>query len=167
MTKVNVNAASREELIDIAGLSAETAERLIRLRDEHGRIDGPEALSMLLRTDRAMLVRLRDELDFTDEDDGALGADVQSRRHMLAEQTLALARACFDTLNKQIWDNMQTALALARAREWHEVVSIQQAHVASALGRMDRLAVRWLVTTQEMMAPDRLPATAERLDRAA
>ncbi len=47
MPKVNVNAATREELVDVAGLRPELAEAIVRFRDERGKISNADELDQV------------------------------------------------------------------------------------------------------------------------
>lgn len=69
MAKVNVNKASREELVEVAGLRPVVAEAVLKARDEHhGRIPNVDALKESLREVRgvgsATLDQLADALSF-------------------------------------------------------------------------------------------------------
>ena len=69
MAKVNVNKASREELVEVAGLRPVVAEAVLKARDEHhGRIPNVDALRESLREVRgvgsATLDQLADALSF-------------------------------------------------------------------------------------------------------
>ncbi len=41
---ININAASREELVDVVGLRPELAEAIVRFRDERGKITKADEL---------------------------------------------------------------------------------------------------------------------------
>jgi competence ComEA-like helix-hairpin-helix protein len=64
MAKVNVNSASREELVDVAGLRPALAEAILKHREEHGRIADIDALGDLKGVGAATLEQLKDVLQF-------------------------------------------------------------------------------------------------------
>src|ERR687883_752471 len=64
MPKLNVNDATREQLVETAGLRPAVADALLEFRAKHGRITSPEALGELPGVGPATLDQLRDVLDF-------------------------------------------------------------------------------------------------------
>ncbi len=65
MPKLNVNDATREQLVETAGLRPVVAEALLEYRAKHGgKITSPEALGELSGVGPATLDQLRDVLDF-------------------------------------------------------------------------------------------------------
>jgi competence protein ComEA len=64
MPKVNVNDASREELVDVAGLRPELADAISRLRDERGKITKVDELEEVQGVGPATLEQLRKTLSF-------------------------------------------------------------------------------------------------------
>lgn len=62
MARVNVNTASREELVDVAGLRPDVADAILRVRRE-GRITSVEALGRVPGIGPATLQQLRGALD--------------------------------------------------------------------------------------------------------
>jgi len=64
MAKVNVNAAIREELVEVAELRPELAEAIIKLRDERGKIGSVDELSEVQGVGPATLERLRETFSF-------------------------------------------------------------------------------------------------------
>ena len=68
MPKLNVNDATREQLVEAAGLRPAVADALLDYRARHGgRITSPEALGELPGVGPATLDQLRDVLDFRDK----------------------------------------------------------------------------------------------------
>jgi hypothetical protein len=68
MPKLNVNDASREQLVETAGLRPAVADALLEYRTKHGgKIESPEALGELPGVGPATLDQLRDVLDFRDK----------------------------------------------------------------------------------------------------
>ena len=64
MAKVNVNAASREELVDVVGLRPELAEAIVRFRDERGKVVQVDELNEVQGVGPATLEQLRKALAF-------------------------------------------------------------------------------------------------------
>jgi hypothetical protein len=72
---VNVNTASREELLGVGGLRPEIVDEIVKLRRTE-RITGPEALEQVPGVGPATLEQLRKALDFSDRaKDGGNGDD--------------------------------------------------------------------------------------------
>jgi hypothetical protein len=72
MPKLNVNDATREQLVETAGLRPAVADALLEFRAEHGgKIPSPEALGGLPGVGPATLDQLRDVLDFRDKGEKA------------------------------------------------------------------------------------------------
>src|ERR687884_665425 len=78
MPKLNVNEATREQLVETAGLRPAVADALLEYRVRHGgKITSPEALGELPGVGPATLDQLRDVLDFRDK--GGNGHDEAGR----------------------------------------------------------------------------------------
>src|SRR3954470_4344705 len=78
MPKLNVNDATREQLVETAGLRPAVADALLEFRTKHGgKIASPEALGELPGIGPATLDQLRDVLDFRDK--GGNGHDKPGR----------------------------------------------------------------------------------------
>ena len=98
MPKLNVNDATREQLVETAGLRPAVADALLEFRAKHGgKIAGPETLGELPGVGPATLDQLRDVLDFRDRgekagngsDKGGNGAEREVRQ--TAEKTAEVA----------------------------------------------------------------------------
>ena len=76
MAKVNVNTASREELVE-AGVKPEIAEEILKLRRK-GRIESIEAIDAVPGVGPATLEQLRKTLDFADKAADAAGAALRN-----------------------------------------------------------------------------------------
>jgi hypothetical protein len=89
MPKLNVNDATREQLVEAAGLRPAVADALLGYRARHGgRITSPEALGELPGVGPATLDQLRDVLDFRDKGErekGEKGGNGQDRAGREAE----------------------------------------------------------------------------------
>jgi competence protein ComEA len=66
MAKVNVNSATREDLVDVAGLRPEIADAVLEFRRKHDRITEARALEELPGVGPATVEQLRKALDFGD-----------------------------------------------------------------------------------------------------
>src|SRR3954469_18788049 len=94
MPKLNVNDATRDQLVETAGLRPAVADALLEFRDKHGgKIEGPDALGELPGVGPATLDQLRDVLDFRDkgEKDGngrdKAGREGEREVRQVAERT--------------------------------------------------------------------------------
>src|SRR3954451_13466873 len=68
MPKLNVNDATREQLVEAAGLRPAVVDALLECRTKHGgKIESPEALGELPGVGPATLDQLHDVLDFRDK----------------------------------------------------------------------------------------------------
>jgi competence ComEA-like helix-hairpin-helix protein len=74
MAKLNVNAATREELVEKAGLRPDVADAILGFRGKHGgKVTDVEALGELPGVGPATLEQLRATLDFGDKSDKGQG----------------------------------------------------------------------------------------------
>lgn len=105
MAKVNVNSATSEELVEVAGLRQATAEAIVQFRGEHGgKIDDLEALKDLKGIGDATVEHLREVLRVGEPADKAAlkraadkGAD---EAHKGAEVTTLAAKGGADAARK-------------------------------------------------------------------
>src|SRR4051794_4947921 len=67
MAKVNVNSASRDDLVNVAGLRPEIADAVLEYRREHHRITDARALEELPGVGPATVEQLRQALEFGDK----------------------------------------------------------------------------------------------------
>ena len=63
MAKVNVNSASRDDLVNVAGLRPEIADAVLEFRRKHHRIADAQALEELPGVGPATVEQLRRALD--------------------------------------------------------------------------------------------------------
>jgi hypothetical protein len=126
MPKLNVNDASREQLVETAGLRPAVADALLEFRAKHGgRIASPEALGELPGVGPATLDQLRDVLDFRDKgersgngsDKGGHGAErnVGQAAERTAEATTAAARGGTRVAREVTETGAQVTTAAARS----------------------------------------------------
>jgi competence protein ComEA len=73
MAKVDVNSATREDLVNVAGLRPDLADAVLGFRRKHGRIADVQALEELPGVGPATVEQLRQALDFGDK--GGNGSD--------------------------------------------------------------------------------------------
>src|SRR5690242_11256368 len=73
MAKVNVNSATREDLVNVAGLRPDIADAVLEFRRKHHRITDAQALEELPGVGPATVEQLRQALDFGDK--GGNGSD--------------------------------------------------------------------------------------------
>src|SRR4051794_14096723 len=67
MAKVNVNSATRDDLVAVAGLRPEIADAVLEFRRKHHRITDARALEELPEVGPATVEQLRKALDFGDK----------------------------------------------------------------------------------------------------
>ena len=78
MAKVNVNSATRDDLVNVAGLRPEIADAVLEFRRKHHRITDAQALEELPGVGPATVEQLRKALDFGDK--GGNGTPSQGGR---------------------------------------------------------------------------------------
>jgi competence ComEA-like helix-hairpin-helix protein len=140
LSKVNVNSATREDLVDLAGLRPDVADAVLGFRREHGRITDARALEELPGVGPATIDQLRKVLDFGDR--GGNGSDqgksgekgaARSGAEMARETTETGAR----TASTAARDGVEVArrVAGAGAETGREAVS-RTAEGVAELGRL-------------------------------
>jgi competence ComEA-like helix-hairpin-helix protein len=146
MTKVNVNTAGREELVEVAGLRPELAEAILRFRGEHGgEIASADALGELPGVGPATLEQLRKSLAFGErggngdarvtregERRGGAGQPTRAMAEAVRNTTRAGAeaskataefgRAVLDLVEQQTRHNLETWTALATSVRWDQAI---------------------------------------------
>jgi len=128
MTKLNVNAASREELVEKAGVRPEIADAILGFRGKHGgKVTDVEALGELPGVGPATLEQLRATLDFGDKGQGQrtgnggdkAGQEDQRETREAAERTARVvtstARAGAETSRGAAETGVRTASTAARS----------------------------------------------------
>src|SRR6187551_2795678 len=95
MPKLNVNDATREQLVETAGLRPAVADALLEFRAKHGgKIESPEALGELPGVGPATVDQLRDVLDFRAGGERDKGErEVRQATERTAEATAQVARS--------------------------------------------------------------------------
>ena len=91
MAKVNVNSATRDDLVNVAGLRPEIADAVLEFRRKHHRITDAQALEELPGVGPATVEQLRKALDFGDK--GGNGRDQARAGERAAEQGGVSGRA--------------------------------------------------------------------------
>jgi competence protein ComEA len=150
MTRVNVNSASREDLVNVAGLRPEIADAVLDFRRKHRRIADVQALEELPGVGPATIEQLRKALDFGDK--GGNGSEqakaTGERAAETARQTTETAAregrrmfgAAVETEREVVSRSAEGAAELGRL--WLDLLGEQTRHnleVATTFGR----AVRW------------------------
>ena len=152
MAKVNVNSATRGDLVNVAGLRPDVADAVLGFRRRHGRITDVQALEELPGIGPATVDQLRKALDVGDKggnggdharagERAATGVRVASTT---AREGLDVVRgaagAAAETGREAVGRSAEGAAELGRL--WVDLLGEQTRHnleVATALGR----AVRW------------------------
>src|SRR4051794_3186672 len=131
MPKLNVNDATREQLVETAGLRPAVVDALLEFRAKHGgKIESPEALGELPGVGPATLDQLRDVLDFRDKgghdrgekagngsDKGGNGAEREIRQttERTAEAAASVARSGAKVAREATETGAQATTTAARA----------------------------------------------------
>jgi hypothetical protein len=181
---VNANTATREELVDVAGLRPEVADAILKFRGQHrDRIADVEALAELPGVGPATLDQLRTVLDFSDPTTEAAGraadsaaraaragleavrrtASAEAGREALgrsAEGASELGRLFLDLVREQARQNMEVATALGRAFDWEQAAQVQTEFVRASFERVGELNRRYLEVVQSMVAATTAAASA-------
>ena len=161
MAKVDVNSATREDLVDVAGLRPDVADAVLEFRRKHHRIADVQALEELPGVGPATVEQLRKALDLGDKEESN-GSD-QARAGERAAEAIRQARetgaraasttvreglgvvrravdGAAETEREVVGRSSEGAAELGRL--WVDLLGEQTRHnleVATALGR----AVRW------------------------
>src|SRR4051812_15204098 len=102
MPKLNVNDATRDQLVETAGLRPAVADALLEFRDKHGgKIEDPDALGELPGVGPATLDQLREVLDFRDKGErdkgekagNGAGREVRETAERTTEAAASVARS--------------------------------------------------------------------------
>jgi len=64
MNKVNLNNASVEDLSKIEGIGRNNAERIVKYRNEHGKIKNAEELKNIFQISDTRLEKLKEQVQF-------------------------------------------------------------------------------------------------------
>jgi hypothetical protein len=153
MARVNVNSATRDDLVNVAGLRPEIADAVLEFRRKHHRITDAQALEELPGVGPVMVEQLREALDFGDK--GGDGSDQAKVGERAAEAGVraasAVAREGTDIVRRVFGTAAETEREVASrsaegaaelGRLWVDLLGEQTRYnleVATALGR----AVRW------------------------
>jgi Helix-hairpin-helix motif len=114
MPKLNVNDATREQLVETAGLRPAVADALLEFRAKHGgKITSPEALGELPGVGPATVDQLRDVLDFRDKGEKG-GHDEQRDVRQTTERTAEAARSGVRVAREATEAGAQATTAAAR-----------------------------------------------------
>ena len=153
MAKVNVNSATRDDLVNVAGLRPDVADAVLGFRRRQGRITDVQALEELPGIGPATVDQLRKALDVGDKggnggDQARVGERAAATGVRVASTTAregldvvrGAAGAAAETGREAVGRSAEGAADLGRL--WVDLLGEQTRHnleVATALGR----AVRW------------------------
>jgi competence ComEA-like helix-hairpin-helix protein/phasin family protein len=107
MAKLNVNTASREELVDVAGLKPALADSILKYREESGKIADLDALRDVPRVTSQVIDQLRDTVDFGTE-------AVKETTEKAAEAATTMAKAGAESTRKIGEKTLEVGSALTR-----------------------------------------------------
>ena len=182
--KADLNEATREELVEVAGIKPATADKIVKLREE-GPIKSMEVLGEAAEIGKAELGKLRGTVEVAAEaardvaEKGTqtvqrVGEAVQEQAGRTLDKAsevggeLAQRMAPVAQLGwlwasfwpEQMAQGVATAQRLAQCRSWPEIVQVQSEF---ALSSIDRLARRFASATQlAANQTDRLEAGRDR-----
>src|SRR3954452_25611633 len=153
MAKVNVNSATRDDLVNVAGLRPDVADAVLGFRRRHGRITDVQALEELPGIGPATIDQLRKALDVGDKGGNSSDQAEAGERAAAtgAREASNVAREGTEIVLKVLGANAETEREVAGrsaegvaelGRLWVDLLGEQTRHnleVATALGR----AVRW------------------------
>jgi hypothetical protein len=120
LSKVNVNSATRDDLVNVAGLRPEIADEVLEFRRKHHRITDVQALGELPGVGPATVEQLRKALDFGDNGgnggDHAKGGEKDAGRtaERTAEAVSSAARGGAETVRQASETGVRTASTVAR-----------------------------------------------------
>ena len=107
MAKLNVNTASREELVDVAGLKPALADSILKYREESGQIASLDALRDVPRMTSQVIDQLRDTVEFSTE-------AVKETTEKAAEAATTLAKVGAESTRKIGEKSLEVGSALTR-----------------------------------------------------
>ena len=142
MAKVNINTATREELVDVVGLRPEVADEILKFRRK-GRIASVEALGELPGIGPATLDQLRKSLDFSDRagaegEDAVRGAaEATDNVTELGKQASDAGRRVVERVDEMVRGGVKVAQRSAgAASEVSRAAARRSSEGAAELGRM-------------------------------
>lgn len=107
MAKVNVNKATREDLVDVAGLRAPVAEAIVKARDESGNFADMDALRTALKDAKGVTANALDQLE------GSLEFGAEQAKEM-ASKAADVAKAGADTTRKMAEKTAEVTMIATR-----------------------------------------------------
>jgi competence ComEA-like helix-hairpin-helix protein len=133
MAKLNVNMATREELVEAAGLRPDLAEAILKFRGKHGgKITDVNALEELPGVGPATIEQLRKALDFSERKTGGQNGQGESAGNGNERAAQESAHAARETAERAT----ETVAATARrSAEAGREVTAAGAETASAAAR--------------------------------
>src|SRR3954454_18755158 len=112
MAKVNVNSATRDDLVNVAGLRPDTADAVLGFRRRHGRITDVQALEELPGVGPATIDQPRKALDVGDK--GGTGGDQARAGESAVKGAVSAARGGAETARQAAEGGARAASTVAR-----------------------------------------------------
>ena len=147
MPKVNVNAATREELVEVAGLRPELADAIVRFRDERGKISSADELDQVQGVGPATLEQLRKALTFgetaeekAERERAKAAQEAERTARETAERTADAAVSTLRSAAKTGRDATKAGAEAASSATRSGLQLVQQ--TAGAMGEMQRETAR-------------------------
>jgi competence protein ComEA len=147
MAKVNINEATREELVDAAGLRRELADAIVRFRDERGKVTNADELDEVQGIGPATLEQLRKTLTFGETADERAERErakaAQEAERTARETAERTADAAASTLRSTVETGREAAKAGAEAASSTAQGGLQLVQrTAGAVSEVQREAAR-------------------------
>src|SRR3954470_22074940 len=112
MARVNVNSATRDDLVDVAGLRPEIADAVLEFRRKHHRITDAQALEELPGVGPATVEQFRKALDFGDK--GGTGREQAEAGESAVKGAVSAARGGAETGRQAAEGGARAASTVAR-----------------------------------------------------
>jgi competence ComEA-like helix-hairpin-helix protein len=134
MAKVNVNSATREDLVNVAGLRPEIADAVLEFRRKHHRITDAQALEELPGVGPATVEQLRKVLDFGNK--GGNGSGQVEVGERVVEGPISAASGGARVASTTAREGTEIVRRVFGAAETEREVAVRAAERAAELGRL-------------------------------
>ena len=165
MAKVNINSATREELVDVVGLRPDVADEILKFRRK-GKIASVEALGEIQGVGPATLDQLRKALDFSEQatSETAHGAaeaadNVTELGKRAADQVAETGRRVAERADETVRSSVKVA---QRAAGMVSEVPREVAAMISALLKVARVRARSVTVPNASSVPAFEPPSTTR-----
>ena len=115
MAKVNVNTATREELVDVTGLRSDLADAIVKFRAERGKISSADELDQVQGVGPATLEQLRKALSFGETADEKAERERTKVAQEAEQATREMAKRTADAATSTLRSTVETGRGAAKA----------------------------------------------------